>query len=88
MDDAVALALENNLDIDIQRYNLSIADTDILRAKAGSSTLGINSGVVQNTPGGGVGPIGNQVGSGQGGTSVAAGGAGSWDRRPRFIHAR
>jgi len=77
MDDAVALALENNLDIDIQRYNLSIADTDILRAKAGSSTLGINSGVVQNTPGGGVGAIGNQVGSGQGGTSVAAGGAGS-----------
>jgi outer membrane protein TolC len=77
MDDAVSLALENNLDIDIQRYNLSIADTDILRAKAGSSTLGINSGVVQNTPGGGVGPIGNQVGSGQGGTSVAAGGAGS-----------
>ena len=77
MDDAVALALENNLDVDIQRYNLSIADTDILRAKAGSSTLGINSGVVQNTPGGGVGPIGNQVGSGQGGTSVAAGGAGS-----------
>jgi outer membrane protein TolC len=77
MDDAVALALENNLDIDIQRYNLSIADTDILRAKAGSSTLGINSGVVQNTPGGGVGTIGNQVGSGQGGTSVAAGGAGS-----------
>jgi len=77
MDDAVSLALENNLDIDIQRYNLSIADTDILRAKAGSSTLGINSGVVQNTPGGGVGTIGNQVGSGQGGTSVAAGGAGS-----------
>jgi len=77
MDDAVALALENNLDIDIQRYNLGIADTDILRAKAGSSTLGINSGVVQNTPGGGVGTIGNQVGSGQGGTSVAAGGAGS-----------
>ena len=35
MDDAVALALENNLDIVIQRYNLSIADTDILRAKAG-----------------------------------------------------
>ncbi len=77
MDDAVALALENNLDIDIQRYNLGIADTDILRAKAGSSTLGINSGVVQNTPGGGVGTIGNQVGSGQGGTSVAAGGAGT-----------
>jgi len=31
---------------------------------------------VQNTPGGGVGGLGTQVGSGQGGTSVAAGGAG------------
>ena len=31
LNDAIALALENNLDIGIQRYNLSIADTDILR---------------------------------------------------------
>src|SRR5450759_2457521 len=77
MNDAVALALENNLDIAIARYNLNIADTDIWRAKAGSSILGVNSGVVQNTPGGGVGGLGAQVGSGQGGTSVAAGGAGT-----------
>jgi len=77
MNDAVALALENNLDIAIARYNLNIADTDIWRAKAGSSILGVNSGVVQNTPGGGVGGLGTQVGSGQGGTSVAAGGAGT-----------
>ncbi len=77
MNDAVALALENNLDIAIARYNLNIADTDVWRAKAGSSILGVNSGVVQNTPGGGVGGLGTQVGSGQGGTSVAAGGAGA-----------
>jgi len=77
MNDAVALALENNLDIAIARYNLNIADTDIWRAKAGSSILGVNSGVVQNTPGGGLGGLGSQVGSGQGGTSVAAGGAGA-----------
>src|ERR1700679_1349885 len=77
MNDAVALALENNLDIAIARYNLNIADTDVWRAKAGASTLGVNSGVVQNTPGGGVGGLGTQVGSGQGGTSVAAGGAGA-----------
>ena len=77
MDDAVALALENNLDIAIARYNLNIADTDVWRAKAGSSILGVNSGVVQNTPGGGVGGLGGQVGSGQGGTSVASGGAGA-----------
>src|SRR5271163_2737200 len=77
MNDAVALALENNLDIAIARYNLNIADTDVWRAKAGSSILGVNSGVVQNTPGGGVGGLGTQVGSGQGGTSVGAGGAGT-----------
>ena len=32
---------------------------------------------MQNTPGGGVGGFGSQVGSGQGGTSIAAGGAGA-----------
>jgi outer membrane protein TolC len=77
MNDAVTLALENNLDIAIARYNLNIADTDVWRAKAGSNILGVNSGVVQNTPGGGVGGLGTLVGSGQGGTSVAAGGAGA-----------
>jgi len=34
LNDAVAMALENNLDIGIQRYNLSIADTDILRTSS------------------------------------------------------
>src|SRR5271167_3215189 len=76
INDAVALALENNLDIAIARYNLNIADTDVLRAKAGAATLGINTGIVQNTPGGGVGGLGGQVGSGTGGTSLGAGGAG------------
>ncbi|HYM77700.1 MAG TPA: TolC family protein [Candidatus Dormibacteraeota bacterium] len=77
LDDAIALALENNLDIAIARYNLNIADTDILRARAGATTLGVNSGVVQNTPGGGVGGLGGQVGSGTGGTTLGAGGAGA-----------
>src|SRR5271166_4752133 len=36
LNDAIALALENNLDIAIARYNLNIADTDVLRAKAGA----------------------------------------------------
>jgi outer membrane protein TolC len=77
MDDAVALALENNLDLVIARYNLNIADTDLLRAKAGSSLLGVNTGVVQNTPGGGVGGLGSQIGSGAGGTSPGTSGAGA-----------
>jgi outer membrane protein len=77
MNDAVALALENNLDIAIARYNLNIADTDVWRTKAGAPFLGVPFGVVQNTPGGSVGGLAGQVGSGQGGTSVAAGGAGA-----------
>jgi outer membrane protein TolC len=77
IDDAVALTLENNLDLDIARYNLNIADADLLRAKSGASILGVNTGIVQNTPGGGVGGLGGTVGSGTGGTTVAAGGAGT-----------
>jgi outer membrane protein len=79
IDDAVALALENNLDIGIARYNLNIADTDVLRAKAGAAILGVFAGVVQNTPGGGVGGLGVQAGSGAGagGTSAGSGGAGA-----------
>src|ERR1700678_357480 len=77
LNDAIALTLENNLDIAIARYNLNIADTDVLRAKAGAATLGINTGVVQNTPGGGVGGLGGHVGSGTGGASLGAGGAGA-----------
>jgi outer membrane protein len=77
IDDAVALALENNLDLEIARYNLNIAETDLLRAKSGANILGINAGIVQNTPGGGVGGLGGTVGSGTGGTTVAASGAGT-----------
>jgi outer membrane protein TolC len=77
IDDAVALALENNLDLEIARYNLNIAAADLLRAKSGANILGINTGIVQNTPGGGIGGLGGTVGSGTGGTTVAAGGAGS-----------
>jgi outer membrane protein TolC len=77
MNDAVALALENNLDLVLARYNLNIADTDILRADAGANILGVNTGIVQNTPGGGVGGLSGIVGSGAGGTSVAAGGVGT-----------
>jgi len=77
IDDAIALALENNLDLDIARYNLNIAEADLLRARSGASILGVNTGIVQNTPGGGVGGLGGTVGSGTGGTTVAAGGAGT-----------
>jgi outer membrane protein len=77
LNDAIALALENNLDVGIARYNLNIADTDVLRAKAGATIFGVNAGVVQNTPGGGVGGIGATAGASTGGTSLGAGGIGA-----------
>src|ERR1017187_4234365 len=58
-------------------YNANIADTDILRARAGGSVLGVNAGVVQNTPGGGTGGLSGTVGSGVGGTSVGSAGVGT-----------
>jgi outer membrane protein TolC len=76
--DAIRLALENNLDIAIARYNLPIADTDILRTKAGGVFRGVNAGVVQGTPGGGVGGFGTGApGAGAGGTTAGEGGAGA-----------
>ncbi len=76
--DAISLALENNLDIAIARYNLPIAAADVLRTQAGGLFRGVNTGVVQNTPGGGVGGFGTgSSGAGAGGTSGGAGGAGS-----------
>jgi len=77
MNDAIALALENNMDIAIQRYNMGIADTDVLRTKAGATFLGTPFGVVQNTPGGATGGLGSTTGTGPGGTSAGAAGAGA-----------
>ena len=74
--DAIDLALENNLDLAIARYNLPIADTDILRTQGGGFFRGVNTGVVQGTPGGGVGGFGTGA-PGAGGTSSGAGGAGA-----------
>ena len=76
--DAIRLALENNLDLAIARYNLPIANMDILRTRAGGIFRGVNAGVVQGTPGGGVGGFGTGApGAGAGGTTGGAGGAGA-----------
>ena len=76
--DAIDLALENNLDLAISRYNIPIANTDIQRTQAGGYFRGVNTGVVQGTPGGGVGGLGTGApGAGAGGTTSGAGGAGA-----------
>jgi|UPI000551F263 outer membrane protein len=72
LNDAVTLALENNYDIEIARINLDIADTDILRTKAGGTVRGVSTGLVQGTIGGTTSTVAG--GGGPGGTSSGAGG--------------
>jgi outer membrane protein len=76
LSDAVALAMENNYDIAIARINLDIADTDILRTKAGQTLRGVSTGLVANTLGGGATSTVTGAG-GPGGTSTSAGGSGT-----------
>lgn len=52
LSDAIALAIENNYDIAISRYYFDIADTDLLRAKAGQGLRGVGATVLENTLGG------------------------------------
>jgi outer membrane protein TolC len=75
LSDAIMLALENNFDIAIARYNLDISDTDILRSKAGGALLGSPSGLVTGT----IGTYSTTLssGGGPGGTSAGAAGAGA-----------
>jgi outer membrane protein TolC len=75
LSDALALALENNFDIAIARYDLDIADTDLLRTRTGREPLGSPSGLITGTLGGSASIL--TTGGGPGGTSVGSGGAGS-----------
>ncbi len=75
LSDAVTLALENNFDIAIARINLDIADTDVLRTKAGGSFRGVSTGLVTGTLGGTTSTI--TGGGGPGGTSTSSGGSGT-----------
>jgi len=77
LQNAIDLALENNLDLVIARYNLPIAQMDVLRTQAGGSVRGVNTGVVSGTPGGAGVSFGGSAGAGAGGTSGGAGGAGA-----------
>lgn len=51
LDDAIALALQNNLDLEIQRENLKIARTDFLRAQAGGQLRGVGLSVREGPAG-------------------------------------
>ncbi len=74
LDDAIALALENNLEIAIARYTPAYAQTDILRTRAGGATRGVNPGLF-----GGVTAFAGVGGGGGGGGGT--GGAGGFSGR-------
>src|SRR5271170_266097 len=71
--DAIALALENNLDLAYFRYNFPTAEADLLRTKAGGSVGGVNTSIVQGTQGG---VSSSGVGGGSSSSGVTAAGAG------------
>jgi outer membrane protein TolC len=72
--DAIAVAIENNLDLAYFRYNFPIAEADILRTKSGALANGVNTAVVQGTQGGFGASTGGGGGSSGSGSSAGAGG--------------
>jgi outer membrane protein TolC len=88
LDDAIALALENNLDVEVARYDLPIAQADFLRTKGGGAARGVAGSFLSQTPfagalgggvGGGGGGGGGGAGGGLGGGIYGGGGAGCCD---------
>jgi outer membrane protein len=79
LQDSIALALENNLDIELSRYGPQIAQTDYLRAAAGGLLRGVPT-TVQSGPSSALaqtGISGSTSGiGGQAGQSGSTGGAG------------
>jgi len=59
LQDAIALAIENNLDVETERYNLVLAKTDLVRAAGGGSLRGIDYSI--SLPQNGVGGPGSPL---------------------------
>jgi outer membrane protein TolC len=73
LQDAIALALENNLTLASFRYNFPIAQADLQRTKAGGLANGVNIGVTQTTASG-FGASGGGGGSASAGNAAAGAG--------------
>jgi outer membrane protein TolC len=93
--DALALTIENNLDIVVQRYVVPIAQTDVLRSKSGQAARGftgalypseLNAGAIGAgvTSAGGTGGTGNAGGITGGGGAVYIGPSGAFDPTVNF----
>ncbi|HYM07663.1 MAG TPA: hypothetical protein VEU11_13985, partial [Terriglobales bacterium] len=56
LSDALALAIENNLDIELERFSFGAADADLVRAQGGGTLRGVEF-VLSETPAGVGGPL-------------------------------
>jgi outer membrane protein TolC len=70
--DALALAIENNLDVELDRFSFRIADTDLERARGGGLLRGIPFQIAEAPTGVG-GPLSPVVTNPASGTSVTTG---------------
>jgi len=71
--DAIVLALESSLDLEIERYNLVMADWAVERAESGGPLRGVTGASSQSvTLGSGQGVAGSQSGGGSPGSSGSA----------------
>jgi outer membrane protein TolC len=77
LQDAIALAIENNLDIYSQRYGPLIAEQDLLRAESGGVLRGVSQSVQQGSAGAGQGVSSGALGSATGGSTTSASGSAS-----------
>ncbi len=73
LQDAIALALENNLDIEIQRYGPRLSEANLLRAQAGGLLRGVQSSIASG-PSSAVNQL-NGGTSGTGGSNLGSTGA-------------
>lgn len=73
LDDAIALALENNLTIAVARYDIPYSQLDLLRARAGGATRGVPGAFQSQSLF--AGAIGGGLSSSGGGGSTSGGGA-------------
>jgi len=74
LQDTIALALENNLDIDVARFQIPLAQTDYLRTRAGAAARGVSGETISTALY--AGAIGSSSSGGGGGSSGGAGGVG------------
>jgi outer membrane protein TolC len=77
MQDTIALALENNLDIAIQRYGPPIAEAAVLQAEAGGFARGVSTTVSAGPSSATVSSSGTTPGTNQNAVSVASVGTAS-----------